>query len=45
MNEESKEKKKKDNVERIPLLNKNFLINEELDTLQKQLNEFTKKKD
>lgn len=45
INEERIEKEKKDNVERIPLLNKNFLINEELDTLQKQLNEFTKKKD
>ena len=44
INEERIEKEKKDNVERIPLLNKNFLINEELDTLQKQLNEFTKKK-
>lgn len=45
INEERIEKEKKDNVERIPLLNKNFLINEELDSLQKQLNEFTKKKD
>ena len=45
INEERIEKEKKDNVERIPLLNKNFLINEELDLLQKQLNEFTKKKD
>ncbi len=45
INEERIEKEKKGNVERIPLLNKNFLINEELDTLQKQLNEFTKKKD
>lgn len=45
INEESIEKEKKDNLERIPLLNKNFLINEELDSLQKQLNEFTKKKD
>lgn len=45
INEEKIEKEKKDNVERIPLLNKNFLINEELDSLQKQLNEFTKKKD
>lgn len=45
INEERIEKEKKDNVERIPLLNKNFLINEELDTLQKQLNEFAKKKD
>ena len=45
INEERIEKEKKDNIERIPLLNKNFLINEELDSLQKQLNEFTKKKD
>ena len=45
INEERIEKEKKDNVERIPLLNKNFLINEELNSLQKQLNEFTKKKD
>lgn len=45
INEERIEKEKKDNVERIPLLNKNFLINEELDTLQKQLNDFAKKKD
>lgn len=45
INEERIEKEKKDNVERIPILNKNFLINEELDSLQKQLNEFTKKKD
>lgn len=45
INEERIEKEKKDNVERIPLLNKNFLINEELDILQKQLNEFAKKKD
>lgn len=44
INEERIEKEKKDNIERIPLLNKNFLINEELDSLQKQLNEFTKKK-
>ena len=45
INEERIEKEKKENVEIIPLLNKNFLINEELDSLQKQLNEFTKKKD
>ena len=45
INEERIEKEKKENLERIPLLNKNFLINEELDSLQKQLNEFTKKKD
>lgn len=45
INEERIEKEKKDNIERIPLLNKNFLINEQLDSLQKQLNEFTKKKD
>ena len=34
INEERIEKEKKGNVERIPLLNKNFLINEELDTFR-----------
>ena len=44
LNEERLANEKINSVEHTPLFNKNFFINEELDSLQKQLNEIVKKK-